>query len=138
MSENELSPHVIALLNRDVTIIVIATVDEGGSPRTAPFKWVYTKDSTGIRFASSQGHDTYKNIVRDGRVMICLLGEGNTALSIKGNASVYKELFNCTQYVAMIEVDIASIKSDVTSVGNVISGINTEVNDRFLTMMKEV
>jgi hypothetical protein len=61
--------------------------------------------------------------------MICLLGEGNTALSIKGNASVYKESFNCTQHVAMIELDIVAIKSDVTSVWNVISGINTEVND---------
>jgi uncharacterized pyridoxamine 5'-phosphate oxidase family protein len=136
MSENEMSQPVIDLLNRDVTIIVIATVNEDGSPRTAPFGWVYAKDSTCIRFATSRGHNTYKNIVRDGQVMICLLEEGNTALSIKGNASVYKESFDCTQHMAMIEVDITAIKSDVTRVGNVISGINTEINDRFRARAK--
>jgi hypothetical protein len=70
--------------------------------------------------------------------MICLLEEGNTAISIKGNASAHKEAFQCAQHMAMIEVDITAIKSDVSRVGNVISGIDAEVNDRFLTMMKEV
>jgi hypothetical protein len=40
--------------------------------------------------------------------------------------------------MAIIEVVITAIKSDVTHVGNFISGINTEVNDRFLTMMNDV
>lgn len=138
MRENELSQRVIDLINRDVTIIVVASVDEDGSPRTAPFGWVYAKNSKRIRFATSRGHDTYKNIVRDGRVMVCLVEEGNTALSIKGTARVYKESLDCTKHMAMIEVDITSVKSDVTRVGNVISGIYTKVNDRFLNMMKDV
>jgi uncharacterized pyridoxamine 5'-phosphate oxidase family protein len=138
MSKNELSQQVIDLLNRDVTTVIVATVDEDGSPRTAPFGWVYAKDSQHIRFATSRGHDTYKNIVRNGRVMVCLLEEENTALSIRGNASVYKESFDCVRHMAMIEIDITTIKSDVSRVGNVTSGINTKVNDRFRDMMKDV
>lgn len=45
---------------------------------------------------------------------------------------------DCTRHMAIIKVDITAIKSDVTHVGNVISGINTKVNDHFLTMMNDV
>jgi hypothetical protein len=138
MSKNELSQQVIDLLNRDVTIVIVATVDEDGSPRTAPFGWVYAPDSQHLRFATSRGHDTYKNIVRNGRVMVCLLEEENIALSIKGNAKVCKDPLDSWQHMAMVEIDITAIKSDVTRVGNVISGINTKVNDRFLDMMNDV
>jgi len=64
----------------------VATVDEDGSPRAAPFGWVCAKDGKILRFSTSRGHDIYKNIVRDRKVMICLMEEGNTAISIKGNA----------------------------------------------------
>ena len=91
MSSNELGQEVIDIINRQATIVVVATVDEDGSPRTAPFGWVYAKDGRTLRFSTSRGHDTYKNIVRDGRVMVCLMEEGNTAISIKGNARICKE-----------------------------------------------
>ena len=111
MSSNELSQEVIDIINRQATIVVVATVDEDGSPRTAPFGWVYAKDGKTLRFSTSRGHDTYKNIVRDGRVMVCLMEEGNTAISIKGNARVCKEQLSVREHCAMVEVDIKSIKA---------------------------
>jgi len=138
MSSNELSQEVIDLINRQATIVVVATVDEDGSPRTAPFGWVYAKDGRTLRFSTSRGHDTYKNIVRDGRVMICLLEEGNTAISIKGDARVCKEQLSTREHCAMVELDIKSIKSDVTGVASVISGIKCKINDRYVEMTKSV
>lgn len=138
MTKNELSEQVIDLINRETTIIVAATIDEDGSPRTAPFGWVYAVNSKTLRFSSSRGHDTYKNIIRDGRVMVSLMEEGNTAISIKGNARVYKDQSESVPHVAIIEIDISHIKSDVTRVGNVISGINCEINERYLEMTKYV
>ena len=129
---------MIDLINRETTIIIVATIDEDGSPRTAPFGWVYAVNSKTIRFSSSRGHDTYKNIVRDRRVMVCLMEEGNIAISIKGNARVYTEQLESVAHVAMIEIDILDIKSDVTRVGNVISGIKCEINERYLEMTKDV
>jgi len=138
MSSNELSQEIIDIINRQATIVVVATVDEDGSPRTAPFGWVYAKDGRTLRFSTSRGHDTYKNIVRDGRVMVCLMEEGNTAISIKGIARVCKEHLSVREHCAMVEVDIKSIKSDVTSVGSVISGIVCKINERYVEITKSV
>lgn len=139
MSSNELGRDIIDLINRQATIVVVATVDKDGSPRTAPFGWVYAKDSKTIRFSTSRGHDTYKNIVRDGRVMVCLMEEGNTAISIKGNARVYKEqLESVSSHIAIVEIDITDVKSDVTRVASVISGIKCEINERYVEMTKFV
>jgi uncharacterized pyridoxamine 5'-phosphate oxidase family protein len=138
MSSKELSQEVIDIINRQATIVVVATVDEDGSPRTAPFGWVYAKDGRTLRFSTSRGHDTYKNIVRDGRVMICLLEEGNTAISIKGNARVCKEQLSTSKQSAMVEVDITGIKIDVTGVASVVSGIRCEINERYVEIVKNV
>ena len=138
MSSNEIGQEVIDIINRQATIVVLATVDEDGSPRTAPFGWVYAKDSKTLRFSTSRGHDTYKNIVRDGRVMVCLMEEGNTAISIKGNARVCKKQLSTREHCAMVEVDITSVKSDVTRVASVVSGIRCEINERYVEMTKSV
>jgi uncharacterized pyridoxamine 5'-phosphate oxidase family protein len=138
MSSNKLGQEVIDIINRQATIVVVATVDEDGSPRTAPFGWVYAKDGRTLRLSMSRGHDTYKNIVRDGRVMACLVEEGDTAISIKGNARVCQEHLSVREHCAMVEVDITGIKSDVTSVASVISGIKCEINERYMEITKEI
>ena len=138
MIGNELGQEVIDIINRQATIVVVATVDEDGSPRTAPFGWVYAKDGRTLRFSTSRGHDTYKNIVRDGRVMVCLLEEGNTAVSIKGNARVCRERLSVREHYAMVEVDITGVKSDVTGVARVISGIRCEIDERYVELTNSV
>ena len=134
----KLSNEVLEIINRQATIVVVATVDEDGSPRTAPFGWVHAKDDRTLRFSTSRGHDTYENIVRDGRVMICLIEEGNVAISIKGNARVYEEKLSVLEHCAIIEVDITGIKNDVTSVARVISGITCEIDEKYFEMTKSV
>lgn len=138
MSIKELSQDVMDIINRQATIVVVATVDEDGSPRTAPFGWVYAKDGSTLRFSTSRGHDTYMNIVRDGRVMICLMEEGNIAISIRGNARVCKEKLSVYEHCAMVEVDITNVKSDVTGVGTVLSGIKCTIEDRYVETTKSV
>ena len=138
MSINKLSQEVIDIINRQITIVVVATVDEDGFPRTAPFGWVYAKDGGTLRLSMSRGHDTYKNIVRDGRLMVCLMEEGNIAISIKGNARVCKEQLNVRGHCAMVEVDIKDVKSDVTSVASVIQGIKCKINERYVEITNNV
>jgi hypothetical protein len=64
--------------------------------------------------------------------------EGNIAISIKGNARVCKQQLDATKHCAMIEVDILEVKSDVTRVGSVISGINCEINDRYVELTRNI
>ncbi len=139
MGGKGLSRQVMDLINREATIIVVATVDEDGSPRTAPFGWVYAVDSETLRFSTSRSHDTYKNIARDGRVMICLIEEDNTAISVKGNARICKEqLESGSSHIAMVEIYISDVKSDVTRVARVISGVKCEINEKFVKMTKDI
>ena len=138
MIVKELSKKVIDLINREATIVVVATVDEDGFPRTAPFGWIYAKNSKTLRFSTSSGHDTYKNIVRDGKVMVCLMEEGNIAISIKGNAQVCKEQLNVRGHCAIVEVDLKDVKSDVTRVASVIQGIKCKINERYVEITNNV
>ena len=138
MGSCELSQDVIDVINRQATIVVVATVDEDGSPRTAPFGWLYAKDSRTLLFVTSRNHDTYRNIVRSGRVMVCLIEEGNIAVSIGGDARVRKERLDALEGIAMVEINVTGIKSDVTGVANIISGINCEINEKYLGLTNRI
>jgi len=71
--------------------------------------------------------------------MVCLMEEGNTAISIKGNARVYKErLESVSSHIAIVEIDITNIKNDVTRVASVISGIKCEIDERYVEMTEDV
>ena len=90
-SRSEMPQEIFTLLNKEIITVVIATVDEDGSPRSAPFQWLVAKDKRTIRVAINPHHSTFGNIKRDGKVMVCILEEENTAISIKGQAHVIKE-----------------------------------------------
>ena len=70
--------------------------------------------------------------------MICLLEEGNTAISIKGNARISKKNLSVLDHCAMVEVGIEHIKSDVTGVANIFSGVKCEINDSHMEITKNI
>jgi len=87
---NELPQEAFDLLNKEITTVVIATVDKDGFPHTAPFHWIVAKDKKTLRVGINPRHKTYENIKRDGKVMVCVIDEENIAIGIKGRAQVIK------------------------------------------------
>ena len=91
----ELPEEVFAVLHKPDRAInpiaIVATVDEDGSPRTAPFGSVRAITPRLLRLTSWHGHDTYANLCRDGRVMIAVLAPPDISVSIRGRARVTKE-----------------------------------------------
>jgi flavin reductase (DIM6/NTAB) family NADH-FMN oxidoreductase RutF len=65
-------------------VAVVATVDEDGTPRTAPFGSLRAVTPKLVRLACSRHHDTYGNMCRDGRVSVAVLAPPNIAVSIRG------------------------------------------------------
>jgi hypothetical protein len=93
-------------------LVVMATVDEQGRPDTAPISWITALDSRTIRLAISPEVSTYRNILRNDRVMLSLLG-GAMTLGISGRARVLSEsMFEVPFPMAMVEVVVDEVKDD--------------------------
>ena len=137
---NELPDDAFELLNKGTTTVV-ATVDEDGYPRTAPIGLVGAPDKKTLRLGIASIWDTYKNIKRNGKVMVCVIDEGHIAIGVKGRAEVTNELLGTLEIPAelkefqhlpptipipIIEVKIEQVKSDATPLTRVVSGIRTQ------------
>ena len=94
-------------------IAVVATVDRGGVPRTAPFGSLRAVTCKLLRLVSWRGHDTYANICRDGHVAVALLSPPNIAVSINGWARVVRERMNADEHHAIVEIYVDEVKSDM-------------------------
>ena len=127
---DELPENAYELLRTKPIDVVIATVDEDGFPRTAPYGLIRALDRKTLRVGIGPGKRTYANIVRDGKVMVCMLAEGNIALGIRGRARVIKErMESWNLHVAMIEINILEVKSDALTWVPITQGIQVQLSD---------
>ncbi len=102
--------------NRGINpVTIVATVDPDGSPRTAPFGSVRAVTPQLLRMISLHYHDTYKNICRDGRVMVALVAPPNIAVGIQGRARVLREQMNASEGSAILEIDVEEVKNDMVA-----------------------
>src|SRR5437762_14013715 len=87
-------------------LVIMATVDERGKPHTAPMSWVIAVDRSTIRIAISPNVNTYRNILNNDHVTLCLVGGGMT-WSICGHAMVLSEAIEEVPFpMAMVEVHV--------------------------------
>jgi hypothetical protein len=134
---NELSQTAFSLLNSEITTVVIATVDEDGYPRTAPFHWIVARDTQTLRVAVNPRHVTYDNITRDGRVMVCVLDQGNIALGIKGRARVIKEEMESVPWrITLVEIEIDEVKSDALPWLPIDHGVRFQTTEQAKELMR--
>jgi hypothetical protein len=114
---SELPPEVFAALRKPDSainpIVIVATVDPDGTPRTAPFGSLRAVTPKLLRLVSSRYHDTYANLCRDGRVTVALLAPPNIAVSIRGQARVVKEQMDSDEHDAVVEIDVEEVKNDM-------------------------
>jgi len=114
---SELPPEVFEVLRKPDRAInpvtVLATVDEDGAPRTAPFGSVRAVTPRLLRMISLRYHDTFANLSRDGRVMVALVAPPNIAVSIRGRARVVREQMHTDERSAILEIDIEEAKNDM-------------------------
>jgi flavin reductase (DIM6/NTAB) family NADH-FMN oxidoreductase RutF len=123
----ELPEEVFAILrkpNRAINPVAIAsTVGEDGAPHTAPFGSLRAVTPKLLRLISARYHDTYKNMARDGRVMIAVVAAPDIAVSIRGRARVVREQMVASEESALVEIDVEEVKNDMVRSGLIESGI---------------
>lgn len=92
---------------------VVATINEDGSPRTAPFGSMCAVSPHLLRFLVHRYHDTLANLKRDSRVMVALVCPPNLAVSVRGVARVVEEPFSADERYAIVEIDVNEVKNDM-------------------------
>lgn len=131
----ELPADVFAVLHKPDRAInpiaIVATVDEDGAPRTAPFGSVRAITPRLLRLTSWRGHDTYANLCRDGRVMIAVLAPPDVSVSIRGLARVTKECLDTDEQHAALDIDIEEVKNDMVRRLVIESGVTVSVKEGF-------
>ncbi len=126
---DELPAAVISALRRPVgkVVAIVATVDADGSPRTAAFGSVRPITRQELRFGCNRTHETFANVVRDGRVMVALFVPPDVAVGIRGRARVLKEQLDCWPGDAAITIEVRTVKNDALPMAPVESGITYSV-----------
>ncbi len=112
-------------------VAVLATVDEDGTPRTAPFGSLQAITPRLLRLCSFHGHDTYANLCRDGRVSVALVSPPDIAVSVGGWARVVKEHLELDSNFAILEIDIEEVKNDMAYRIVIDSAINISAKEQF-------
>ena len=135
---DELPQKVYGLLQTPSPNVVIATVDDDGFPRTAPFDLIYAPTSKTLYAGISPNHHTYQNIQRDGKVMICVIDHGNIAVGIRGRARTVKERMQSISIpVVIVEITILEVKNDALRWAPITQGIRFQVTEERRQAMLE-
>ncbi|MFW9908658.1 MAG: pyridoxamine 5'-phosphate oxidase family protein [Candidatus Thorarchaeota archaeon] len=110
---------------------VLASINEDGSPRTAPFGSLRAISPKLLRLLVHKSHDTLANIVRDNRIMIALVSPPNTAASVKGIARVIQHEWEGDRRYALIEIEVLEVKNDMPVQIKIESGISISPSGPF-------
>lgn len=127
----ELPTSVLDALRRPLgeIVAIVATVDADGAPRTAAFGSVVAISPTRLRFGCNRGHDTFANVIRDGRAMLAVFAPPDVAVGIRGRARLVREQIESWPSDAVIEVDVDNVKNDALAGIPIASGITYGLPD---------
>ncbi len=132
-------PNIFSELRRTAPgpSAVVATVDVNGNPHTAPFGSLKAATPSLLRFGCDRRHDTYTNILRNSRVMVCLVAPPDIAVSISGGAKVAKERMDLVGTDSVIEIEIEDVKSDLIPGTTIETGITYSVGEEMKPFIEE-
>lgn len=143
---DELPPEVLSVLRKPdhaiSPIAVVATVNEDGTPHTAPFGSLRASSPDLLRMICFRFHHTFGNLSRDGRLMISLLAPPNIAVSIRGKAAIIAEKMQADDNYAIFEIKIEEVKNDMVKTvvieGQAEASPRYEYEDWFDTALSEL
>jgi hypothetical protein len=108
--------------NPNRVISIVGTVNEDGSPNTAPMSLFYCKDNKTIIAGMVKNSQTVANIKRDGRLILEVLYEGDIGFGILGRGKVAKEPLECNAAMLALKIDVTGIKRDTSPAQIIESG----------------
>lgn len=119
----KLPDDLVSVLKTEKTVCILATFSEKGLPQTTPISWVYPKGPDSLLIMIQKDQEGYHNMVWQKKVMLCFLDENNVAYSILGRAGVVRAPSVVHPLMNVVRIDIIEIRSDKSSIMNVVSGV---------------
>ncbi len=111
--------------NPNRIVSVIGSINEDGSPNTAPISLFYCTNAKTIYMGMVTNSVTIKNIKRDNRVIIETIYQGDISFGISGLATVTKEPLESNGRTAAVKIDVQSVKRDTSPAQVITEGIKT-------------
>jgi hypothetical protein len=106
--------EVLRKADRAITpVSVVATVNEDGTPHTAPFGSLRAISPTRLRIICFQYHHTFSNLLRDGLISASVLAPPDIAVSIRGQAKLIRSKMKTDVNYAIFEIEIEQVKNDM-------------------------
>jgi hypothetical protein len=125
--------------NPNRVISTVGTVNEDGSPNTAPMSFFYCPDERTIVAGMVGASQTVTNIRRDGRVIIEVLFGGDVAFGIRGRGVVIVESLTSNEATMAVKIEVDSVKRDTSPAQVITSGpVSTPRSDRAVEYEKAV
>lgn len=142
----KLPEELYELLKKGTTVAVLATFSEKGIPHTTPIQVICPKGYESILISIHKNHQGYQNMVWQKKVMLCFMDEGNIAYSILGRAGVVRAPSLVHPLMNVVHIDIIDIKSDVSVLSKVDSGVRwsytsweaEELSNALMNELKEI
>ncbi len=106
---SEMPPRLVGFLERGAPAI-LATVDDDGWPHLV-MTWAAARDSHTVRFGADIGSTTLRNLGREGRATLQVIGPENILFLIKGEARQVKDRIEAAPFpIAMMELTVTWVK----------------------------
>jgi predicted pyridoxine 5'-phosphate oxidase superfamily flavin-nucleotide-binding protein len=100
--------------NPNKVITVAGTVGPDGAPNTCPISLIYAKDDRTLLVATLRSTNTTANLRRDGRVSLEVMGPDDLVMAIQGTMRLLKETMECSEAMALWEMQVAKVKQDTS------------------------
>ena len=138
-----LPDDLVELLKKENAGGVLATFSETGVPNTTPIQCIYPKGNESLLLSIHKEHTGYANMVWQKKIMLCFMGEGNTAYSVLGRAGVVRAPSLVHPLMNVVRIDIIDIKSDRSILTRVDQGVvwsytSSEAGDLITSLFVEL
>ena len=108
--------------NPNRVISIMGTVNEDGSPNTAPISLFYATDDKTVIAGMVKTSQTVANIKRDGRLILEVLYEGDIVFGILGRGQIIKEPLDYSDATLAVRIDVSGVKRDTSPAQIITSG----------------
>jgi hypothetical protein len=119
----KLPDDLIAALQTEKVVAILATFSEKGLPHTTPLQYIYPKGSESLLLSIHKEHTGYHNMVWQKKVMIAFLHDNDVAYGVLGRAGVVRAPSNVHPLMNIVRIDVIDIKSDKHVLTHVDAGI---------------
>ena len=124
--KGEVIHDLVKLFNENPNriISVVGTVNEDGTPNTAPMSLFYCTDENTLLAGMVKTSQTVANIRRGSPLILEVLYGGDIGFGIMGRGEIIKEPLDCNDATLALKIDVKGVKRDTSPAQVITAGVS--------------